>query len=64
MLEPLLQFDHVTKEFDLQNNWFGKPSKRFRTVNEVTWQVEQGAALGVVESQVLISQQWLACQLA
>ena len=48
MPEPLLQFDYVTKEFDLQNNWFGKPSKKFRTVNEVTWQVEQGAALGIV----------------
>ena len=49
MPEPLLQFDHVTKEFDLQNNWFGKPSKRFRVVNEVTWQVEQGAAFGIVK---------------
>ena len=48
MPKPLLQFDHVTKEFDLQNNWFGKPSKRFRAVNEVTWQVEQGAALRIV----------------
>ena len=48
MPEPLLQFDHVTKEFDLNKNWFGKPSNRFRAVNEVTWQVEQGAALGIV----------------
>ena len=49
MPEPLLQFDHVTKEFDLNKNWFGKPSKRFRVVNEVTWQVEQGAAFGIVK---------------
>ena len=48
MPEPLLQFDHVTKEFDLNKNWFGKPSNRFRAVNEVTWQVEQGAALGIL----------------
>ncbi|MEC7221039.1 MAG: hypothetical protein VXW29_11600, partial [SAR324 cluster bacterium] len=37
--EPLLRFDHVTKEFDLNKNWFGKPSNTFRAVNEVTWQV-------------------------
>ena len=48
MPEALLQFDHVTKEFDLNKNWFGKPSNRFRAVIEVTWQVEQGAALGIV----------------
>ena len=48
MPEPLLQFDHVTKKFDLNKNWFGKPSNAFRAVNEVTWQVEQGAALGIV----------------
>ena len=48
MPEPLLQFDRVTKEFDLYKNWFGKTSKRFRAVNEVTWQVEPGAALGIV----------------
>ena len=48
MPEPLLQFDRVTKEFDLHKNWFGKTSKRFRAVNEVTWQVEPGAALGIV----------------
>ena len=49
MPEPLLQFDHVTKDYDLQNNWFGKPSKRFWAVNEVTWQVEHSAALGIVK---------------
>ena len=48
MPEPLLQFDHVTKKFDLNKNWFGKPSNAFRAFNEVTWQVEQGAALGIV----------------
>ena len=32
--------------------------------NEVTWQVEQGAALGIVGNQVVVSQQWLAWQLA
>ena len=51
MPEPLLQFDHVTKKFDLNKNWFGKPSNAFRAVNEVTWQLKQGAALGIgVES--------------
>ena len=48
MPEHLLQFDRVTKEFDLRKNWFGKTSKRFRAVNEVTWQVELGTALGIV----------------
>ena len=48
MPEPLLQFDQVTKEFDLNKNWFGKPSNAFRAVNKVNWQVEQGAALGIV----------------
>ena len=40
MSEPLLQFDNHTKEFDLQKDWFGKPYKRFRAINEVTWQME------------------------
>ena len=44
----LLQYDHVTKEFDLNKNWFGKQSNRFRAVKEVTWYVEQGTALGIV----------------
>ena len=48
MPELLLKFDHVTKEFELHKNWFGKSSKRCWTVNEVTWQVEQGATLGIV----------------
>ena len=29
MPKPLLQFDHVTREFDLQNNGFGKLRRDF-----------------------------------
>ena len=48
MPEPLCNLICGTKEFDLNRTGLETVKCVFEAVNEVTWQVEHGAALGIV----------------
>jgi oligopeptide transport system ATP-binding protein len=48
MSEPLLRVWNLTKEFPLQNGWFGRRTGSVHAVDGVDFQIERGETLGLV----------------
>ncbi len=45
---PVLKVEHLKKYFPIQTNFFGKPTRYLRAVDDITFDVEKGKTIGVV----------------
>ncbi|MCH5158188.1 MAG: dipeptide ABC transporter ATP-binding protein [Clostridiales bacterium] len=46
--QPILRVEHLKKYFPIQTNFFGKPLRYLKAVDDITFDLKQGKTIGVV----------------
>lgn len=61
MSETLIEVKNLAKYFNLENDFFGRPTTVLKAVDDVSFQIQKGEALGLVGSPAAVKRQSGKC---